>query len=362
MASFSTDTRQVLSSINKIILGNNPSESNSAYTYNGNGSIDLKSYRYAQYKEGANGHPFNEDFSENTSYNWNGCYVSKSYMISPNGFHIVPASEHDFVEQEYTTKGIAWYYILDTVNKRFKLPRTKFGFTGLRTGVGNYVAPGLPNITAKMMGATSGSLADAYVNASGACRTEGSGGASAKGGEEFFLWKHDFDASRSSLIYGASNTVQPPATEMYLYFYVGNYTQTAIDQTAGLNAEMFNGKADTDLANVASNIDYVVESQINPDGSWYRKYKRGWIEQGGSLSYAEVVQAWELITLLKPMQDLNYNITIMPLSKYRSDTSAYAIMTSVGNKTTTSFLANCYGVSPVDQSVGFTWKAEGQGA
>ena len=31
-----------------------------------------------------------------------------------------------------------------------------------------------------------------------------------------------------------------------------------------------------------ANIDYVVESQKNADGSWYRKYKSGWLEQGNS--------------------------------------------------------------------------------
>ena len=41
-------------------------------------------------------------------------------------------------------------------------------------------------------------------------------------------------------------------------------------------------KADTALSNVLANIDYVVESQVNSDGSWYRKYKSGWLEQGNS--------------------------------------------------------------------------------
>ena len=80
------------------------------------------------------------------------------------------------------------------------------------------------------------------------------------------------------------------------------------------------------------------------------------------MSYSAVRQKWEQITLLKPMQNLNYNITIMPLSAYRGNAMAYAIISSVGNKTVTSFLANCWGFSDVDVSVGFTWTAEGQGA
>ena len=48
------------------------------------------------------------------------------------------------------------------------------------------------------------------------------------------------------------------------------------------------GLAKTDLSNTSSNIDYVVESQepiLSENGyfSWYRKYKSGWVEQGGFL-------------------------------------------------------------------------------
>ena len=71
---------------------------------------------------------------------------------------------------------------------------------------------------------------------------------------------------------------------MYLYFYVGEFTQTAIENTAGLNAGLFSGKADTDLGNVSAGIDFVVESQFptaQNNYTWYRKYKSGWVEQGG---------------------------------------------------------------------------------
>lgn len=357
VVSFSTDTRQVLSSISKIILGNNPSVSGSAYTYNDNGSIDLKSYRYAQYKEGANGHPFNEDFSENTSYNWNGCCVSKSYMRSPNGFNIVPASEHDVVEQEYTAKGIAWYYILDTLNKRFKLPRTKFGFTGLRTGVGNYVAPGLPNLDSdtNWVNVTSGTETTA-TNTNNLSDKGVFGGTNSQGGHGIdgnkypINWRR-FDASKSNAIYGASNTVQPPATEMYLYFYVGNYTQKAIEQTARLNAEMFNGKADTDLANVASNIDYVVESKVptESDPSWYEVWKSGKLRQGGTKTTSG--ELGTQYTFFKPFANASYTFIATPF--YTFDRTLV-----ITEKTATTFKV-AYSSSGSGR---YDWIAEGQGA
>ena len=42
-------------------------------------------------------------------------------------------------------------------------------------------------------------------------------------------------------------------------------------------------KADTDLGNIPTNYDYVVESQLptaDNGYTWYRKYKSGWVEQG----------------------------------------------------------------------------------
>lgn len=41
------------------------------------------------------------------------------------------------------------------------------------------------------------------------------------------------------------------------------------------------GKANADLSNCPADYDYVVGSGVLEDGSWYRKYKSGWLEQGG---------------------------------------------------------------------------------
>lgn len=154
-----------------------------------------------------------------------------------DGHKIVLADQAQTVQDIYDETGVAWYFILDTTNQRFKLPRTKFGLTGLRDTVGKYVEAGLPNIT----GAFNVSAEEQnYI--SGAFYENGTfrgNGANAEPNKHI-----NFDASRSSSVYGNSDTVQPPATQMYLYFYVGDYTQTAIEQTAGLNAELFNSKAD----------------------------------------------------------------------------------------------------------------------
>lgn len=284
---------------------------------------------------------------------------SISFKRTPKGYKICAADQHDNVSALYDSTGVAWYYILDVPNQRFKLPRTKFGFTGLRTGAGNYVAPGLPNIT----GTLETIPVSTTVDGKGAFRrstTPNTVGASAGGAS----WSNvTFDASLSNPTYGNSTTVQPPATEMYLYFFVGNYTQTAIEQTAGLNAEMFNGKADvealngkanTDLANVASNIDYVVESYSDNDGNWYRVWKSKRVEQGGVTALIPPGTG-VTITFFKEFANISYTIISTPYGAYSNTGMANNPVTQ---KLTTSF-NQASGSTP---SASFSWYACGQGA
>lgn len=160
-----------------------------------------------------------------------------TYYVADDGHRICLDSEHSYVENLYENTGIAWYYLLDTTNTRFKLPRTKFGFTGFRGDVGSSVEAGLPNITGSHAGVyNSDGLSGAFVNSTYASDhtylstnwVDNTINASAK---------YNFDASDSNIIYGNSDTVQPPATQMYLYFYVGEFSTSAIEQTAGITSE-----------------------------------------------------------------------------------------------------------------------------
>ena len=215
--------------------------------------------------------------------------ITITYALSEDGHKICLPDQESNLVALYEATGVAWYYILDTTNRQFKLPRTKWGFTGLRDSVGGYVAPGLPNITGQsnVWGSNS---------ESGALKTTITDTAGLGGSIYSVVGKIRLDASKSNAIYGNSTTVQPPATQMYLYFYVGNFEQSAIEQTAGLNAEMFN-----DL-----NAHKVIEFQI-PTASngytWYRKYADGWVEQGGEVTTSMVV------TLPVEMSDTHYTVT-----------------------------------------------------
>ena len=91
--------------------------------------------------------------------------------------------------------------------------------------------------------------------------------------------------------------------------------------------------------------DYVVEFQVNSDGSWYRKYKSGWLEQGGLVS---PTSAWNTITFIKPFANTNYCIVSAIIG------GATGLSESFKNKTTTSV--------QIYQNTPQNWEAKGMGA
>ena len=149
--------------------------------------------------------------------------ITITYYLAADGHKIcLPAEESD-INSLYSATGVAWYYILDTTNQQFKLPRTKFGFTGLRDTVGSYVEAGLPDITGNFE-IPSYNTGEQSVASSGCFSSNqtGSGARSIGYADQFYnRSKTTFNASNSNSIYGGSTTVQPNATQMYLYFYVG---------------------------------------------------------------------------------------------------------------------------------------------
>ena len=155
----------------------------------------------------------------------------------------------------------------------------------------------------------------------------------------------DYSAQRGNPIYGNSDTVTPPSTT--LYPWVVAYTE-AIPASTAQAAEFqqgLSGKADANLGNVASNLDYVVESYKN-GANWYRKYKSGWIEQGGTIETAN-----KTITFLKPFSDTNY--TLVGPGFYIANAGAQII-----TKTTTGFTTS----SDTNLTGTRYWEAKGQGA
>ena len=219
-------------------------------------------------------------YDRNSSYDFIGSSASYSatqktetigshtitYYEAADGHKIILPDQEQTAINIYNESGVAWYYILDTTNERFKLPRTKFGVVGLRDSVGKFVEAGLPNITSgtDWVGSTGGTSSDAQNTApsNDGCFVGKSTGGHGIAGNVYPIYWSRLDASNSNSVYGNSTTVQPPATQMYLYFYVGGYNQDALEQSAGINTELFNGKADVDLSNAALNASTTAKETI----------------------------------------------------------------------------------------------------
>lgn len=264
-----------------------------------------------------------------------------TYYLADDGHKIVLPDQESNVTAIYEATGVAWYYILDTTNQRFKLPRTKFAFTGLRDTAGGYVEAGLPNITGLAYSNNTAGGSSYYNLYSGAL---GNGGttssvryASPAGASEVNA-ALSFDASRSSSIYGNSTTVQPPATQMYLYCYIG---EDAMVENAGIDIEVLDEKVDiNDLVNVVATVDTYHSGSGN---SWYRIDSDDWCNQGGVIN----VTNSSLITLPLEMRDTSYNIK---LTSNGSDTLIYYT-----NKTTSTFTISSTNTSTYEVS----WEVKG---
>lgn len=230
--------------------------------------------------------------------------ITITYYQADDGHKICLPDQESNLIALYEATGVAWYFILDTENKQFKLPRAKplngavvgNGMTlGLTNGTRNFGTEVIPT----------SSLAAASDIYGANISTSGTTGASGDAG----IVGITTDPTKSGIIAERDNTDQ----HKYLYFYVGNFEQTAVEQTAGLNAELFNGKADVSRVEVLEGYDYVVESQeptADNNYTWYRKYKSGWVEQAGywkgNISIAQYNVKTVDITLPIEMSDGNY--------------------------------------------------------
>lgn len=96
----------------------------------------------------------------------------------------------------------------------FNLPNTVARFLEGGTGAGNYYRAGLPNITGNIS-AFRADIGGAFAGKNNTNRYDGW-----EDDEDEYAVSTNFDASRSNSIYGASNTVQPPAmTVIYCIKY-----------------------------------------------------------------------------------------------------------------------------------------------
>lgn len=169
-----------------------------------------------------------------------------SYYLADDGHKIT--TDETNVANIYNESGVAWYYILDTTNQRFKLPREN------------------PNREVLPLSAKTKSN-NAQITYSNGYDLSNRGLVNTINQQQIAIYGSTSGTSRplyygneTGIIADLSTTTGVYKGKKYLYFYVGQFTQSATEQTAGLNSELFNGKADIDMSNVPSNIGSTAKS------------------------------------------------------------------------------------------------------
>ena len=292
---------------------------------------------------------------------WTGEYYSNGSSLYPDFYAWVKShTELCKSKTEYdtaiSTYGECPYYVVDEVAGSLRLPKlvNYLKMANATDGITQAQA-GLPNITGEM-----GSFVGPYPM-TGAFTSAFSANTGQGGRGE--VRKAIMDASRSSAIYGESETVTPAHTTLYPWVYAFNSAVSASEAQAAEFTGALSGKLNTDLSNASratqaainsmmpANMDYVVESYFDEEGNWYRVYKSGWVEQGGIKAKA----SGTTISLLKAFSNTNYNVH-WQMEDTSGDNPVWVIFLGAKNKSTTSF------VSEGPNYANTMWYACGQGA
>ena len=194
-----------------------------------------------------------------------------TYYEATDGHKIILPDQIETAINIYNESGVAWYYILDTTNTRFKLPRSTHGeivekyqngTNWYRVWSDGWCEQG--GVVTAPSSAQKGDFLIPFIDTNYTIvasprYTSGS------------FWQTPAmigPYSESQFYYGAYNgstsnymswtacgyARKPTQNSQYkyLYFYVGEFSQSATEQTAGLNASLFNGKLDLDLNNISA--------------------------------------------------------------------------------------------------------------
>lgn len=266
------------------------------------------------------------------------------YKRTPNKYKICSADQELNVANAYDTIGVAWFYILDIENKRFKLPRNKFGFVGLRNGVGNFVNETLPNITDSvdsmfgMKGTNEDSALSKNITQSNLAGATGSGAG---------YGTLTLNANLSNPVYQDNAPVQQKATEMYLYFYVGNSVRKATEIDIGKLSEKIN---DLDINVISQEVNEVKNnalSEIETAGEVISSYQQPIIQE--KITNLEVNKIYSMTieedtTFVLPTEvNTNYFNQIKLMINYVSGTVDFGT-TNYFNKTAFELEAGYYDI------------------
>lgn len=256
---------------------------------------------------------------------WHGINTWKSFQAL-DGHEIVFPGNEEQVQKEYSKNGSAWYYILDTAKKRFKLPRGrntrivksyKDDSRWYRLYADGWAEQGglfdTPNNTAgveKNVVLPLPMANDKYTATIGIHNTTNDTGVYlfvASKTTTAITFKSNISsaslADQNWQVSGYADVDSTQAGDKYLYFYVGLFSKTAIEQTAGITSEQLNNKVD-----IGHQVIAFQAPTAENNYTWCRKYADGWVEQGGVEVLTGVKE--KQITFPVVMRDNNYTPSV----------------------------------------------------
>ena len=251
---------------------------------------------------------------------------SITYKRTPKGYKIALANQETAILNKYNSDGIAWYYILDSANQRFKLPRMKHKYWKDQTTI---PVMGNGNVMQFTNGTTDNAVLIKAQTASGeALFRLASNDFSVPNFTNVFPTNGGYglsaDGSKSGVVADVSDV--NIETGFYLYFYVGEYTESAEAQTAGLNSELFNGKADVDTPSIQA--PYLKTTYINGT-SGYNIWSNGYCEQWGYYATQGGNANNLLISFIKTFKNSDYYVDfgVVGSTQHNSGDALATVMT-----------------------------------
>lgn len=212
-----------------------------------------------------------------------------TFYRATDGHKIVLPDQESNVEAIYTTTGVAWYYILDTTNTRFKLPRSTHGniVEKYQNGTEWYrvwsdgwceqggvvsvaqTPEGQDVNLLKSYGSTNYTLSISLNTVAASWSAEANPRA-VQGLTSFHIQSGGGvnPSNMSWIAYGFLSTTPENPQYKYLYFYVGNTIQNETSVDVAELTEDLNGKSDIDLGNL-SNAGKIVGSGLGMPSNTY---------------------------------------------------------------------------------------------
>lgn len=261
--------------------------------------------------------------------------ISNADQIYPQFYAWVLAHTGLCVTEEQYQSAISTYgecpkYVINDTNKTIRLPKlgnyikmanTTDGITQSDAGLPNVTGNGLyweSNLNPEQL---TGAF---YIDSSTEKNKLGSNDS------DYDNYAVAMDASRSSGVYGNSNTVTPAHTTVFPWVFAYNAAMPASMAQAAEFQEALSNKADVDLSNCTK--PYITETW-HSGTEWCRIWSDGWCEQGGFVQGTNNYR--KNVTFHQEFADTNYTVLF-------------------GLQYTTSFQDNCLVETSTKSTTGFT--------